>query len=81
MSISKWKRTIQQALDGVAPGWVLVRHARTGHLIWRHPSGGQITTGSTPSDRRRAAENIRRDARSAIRTAEAENPGGSARRS
>lgn len=33
-----------------AAGFQLVRSKR--HLIWRHPSGAQVTTAATPSDHR-----------------------------
>jgi hypothetical protein len=47
-----------------ALGFELIRTQR--HQIWRHPSGAQVSTASTPRDRDGALRSAARDFRRAL---------------
>ena len=44
------KKLKQAYAEPISNGWYI--HRSSSHIIWRHPTGGTVTTAKTPSDHR-----------------------------
>ena len=51
------KKIKQAYASQIEAGWYI--HRSSNHLMWKHPSGGTVTTAKTPSDHRAVKNALR----------------------